>query len=60
MDVRGIVNLVCGIAGALVVLFGILVLASVIPGVVSSRGMAPVFLGGIILLWSLISGRRRR
>lgn len=56
----GKINAVCGIIGALVVIFGLLVRLDMIPGVSASRGMAPIVLGAVIAAWSLFMRKRYR
>lgn len=54
MDKRVLINTVCGVCGVLVMTFGLLVKLNVISAVPASRGMAPIVLGAIIVIWSLL------
>lgn len=59
MDFRSIINRVCGIAGICIIIFGILVKAGIIGQVEPERGMVPIILGAVIVLWSWYSQHRR-
>lgn len=60
MDKRVLVNTICGICGALAMIFGLLVRMGVVSAVPASRGMAPIVLGAIIVIWSLLMRKRYR
>lgn len=60
MDKRVLVNTVCGACGVLVMIFGLLVKLGMISAVPASRGMAPIVLGAIIVVWSLLMRKRYR
>ncbi len=57
---KKIVNLICMIAGIAVIVFGIAVKAGALEHVEPGRGMVPIVLGAVIVIWSLISLARNR
>jgi len=59
MNFRSVINWICGILGCLVIIFGIVVEMGFL-NVDSSRGMTPIVLGAIILIWSVYSEKRRK
>ncbi|NLD19658.1 MAG: hypothetical protein GX663_05340 [Clostridiales bacterium] len=60
MDIKKAVNIVCLILGIAVICFGFIVKAGILETVSSTRFLAPVFLGFVIVLWSVISLYRNR
>ncbi len=58
MNIPKAVNIFCGVAGVLVILFGVIVKAGMISAVPASRGLAPIILGAIIVVWSLFMKKR--
>ena len=60
MDARNIVNLICLIAGIGVIVFGILLRAGMFPQADPARGLLPIILGAIIVLWNGYSLKRHR
>ena len=60
MNIYRIVNLICGTIGVLVIIFGALVGMGMIGNVPPNKAVVLFFLGGIIILWSVISSRRHR
>ena len=58
MSFMNISNMICGILGAAVILFGLAVKAGMIPGVPSSKGAVPMILGVVIVLWAFLMRRR--
>lgn len=59
MDFRTVINYICGILGACIIIFGLLVRMGFLSQVESGRGMVPIILGAVILLWSWYSQKRR-
>ncbi len=59
MDFRTIINYICGILGACIIIFGLLVRLGFLSQVEPARGMVPIILGAVILLWSWYSQKRR-
>lgn len=55
MDIKKFVNMFCLILGVSVIIFGIIVLVGRMNGVDSARGIIPIFLGVIVVLWSGVS-----
>ena len=60
MDIQKIVNTFCLIAGICVLIFGALVGMGMIGNVPPNKAVVLFLLGGIIVVWALISARRRR
>ena len=58
MNIHTIVNIICGILGICVIIFGALVAGGMIGNVPSNKAVVLFFLGGIIVLWALISQKR--
>ena len=58
MDIYKVVNIICGIAGVLVLIFGVLVALGIIGNVPPNKAVVLFLLGGIIVLWAWISNRR--
>lgn len=59
MDMRSIIDLVCGVLGICIVIFGIIVRTGMLDQVDPGRGMVPIILGTVIALWSWMSLKRR-
>lgn len=55
MDIKKAVNVFCLIMGVCVIIFGGVVIMGAIDNIESERGIVPIFLGGIIILWAVIS-----
>ena len=60
MNVYQVVNLICGTIGVLVIIFGALVGMGMIGNVPPNKAVVLFLLGGIIVLWAVISNRRHR
>ena len=60
MNIYRIVNLICGTLGVCVLIFGALVGLGMIGNVPPNKAVVLFLLGGIIVLWALISNRRHR
>jgi hypothetical protein len=60
MNIYRIVNLICGTLGICVLIFGALVGLGMIGNVPPNKAVVLFLLGGIIVLWALISNRRHR
>ena len=60
MDVYKVVNLICGTIGVLVIIFGALVGMGMIGNVPPNKAVVLFLLGGIIVLWAILSNRRHR
>ena len=60
MNIYRIVNLICGTLGICVLIFGDLVGFGMIGNVPPNKAVVLFLLGGIIVLWALISNRRHR
>ncbi|MBE6046285.1 MAG: hypothetical protein E7221_06250 [Clostridiales bacterium] len=60
MNIYRIVNLICGTLGICVLIFGALVGFGMIGNVPPNKAVVLFLLGGIIVLWALISNRRHR
>ena len=60
MNVYQVVNIICGTIGVLVIIFGALVGMGMIGNVPPNKAVVLFLLGGIIVLWALISSRRHR
>ena len=60
MNVKKVVNLFCLIVGIAVLIFGCVVRAGMIPTAEPGRSLTMFVLGGIIVLWALVSMRRNR
>ena len=60
MNIYNIVNLICGTIGVLVIIFGALVGMGMIGNVPPNKAVVLFLLGGIIVLWAVISSRRHR
>ena len=58
MSFMKISNMICGISGAAVILFGMAVKADMVSGVPASRGAVPIILGIVIVLWAFLMRRR--
>lgn len=58
MSFMKISNMICGISGAAVILFGLAVKADMVSGVPSSKGAVPIILGVVIVLWAFLMRRR--
>lgn len=58
MNVHTIVNIICGIVGVCVLIFGTLVGLGMIGRVPPNKAVVLFFLGGIIVVWALLSQRR--
>ncbi|MBR0456408.1 MAG: hypothetical protein IJJ01_07030 [Firmicutes bacterium] len=60
MNIYRIVNLICGTLGICVLIFGALVGLGMIGNVPPNKAVVLFLLGGIIVLWALLSNRRHR
>ncbi len=60
MDLRAVINLVCGILASCCVLFGIIVRMGLLSQVVPEKGMVPIVLGGIIAIFSFWGLRKAK
>ena len=60
MDFRSVINYICGGLGILIILFGLIVRMGMLSQVEAARGMVPIILGAVILLWSWYSQNRRK
>lgn len=60
MDFRSVINYICGILGACIIVFGLIVRMGMLSQVEPARGMVPIILGAVILLWSWYSQNRRK
>ena len=60
MNIYRIVNLICGTLGVCVLIFGALVGIGMIGNVPPNKAVVLFLLGGIIVLWALLSNRRHR
>ena len=60
MNIYRIVNLICGTLGICVLIFGALVGLGMIGNVPPNKAVVLFLLGGIIVLWALVSNRRHR
>ena len=60
MNVYQVVNLICGTIGVLVIIFGALVGMGMIGNVPPNKAVVLFLLGGIIVLWAILSNRRHR
>ena len=58
MSFMKISNMICGISGAAVILFGLAVKADMVSGVPASKGAVPIILGIVIVLWAFLMRRR--
>ena len=62
MDSRDVVNLICLIVGVGAFICGVMIRAGMIPQTVPARGLVPMILGIIIVVWngySLVKHRKR-
>jgi hypothetical protein len=60
MNVYRVVNLICGVLGVCVLIFGALVGLGMIGTVPPNKSVVLFLLGGIIVVWALLSNRRHR
>lgn len=58
MNVYNVINLITGIVGVAVIIFGFVVRTGAIAGAPADRSTLLFILGAIILLWSFISYKR--
>ena len=58
MNIHTIVNIICGALGVCVLIFGALVGLGMIGNVPPNKAVVLFLLGGIIVLWALLSQRR--
>lgn len=58
MDFKKVVNIICLIAGICVLLFATLIGMRVIDSIPAVKAIVLFILGGVIVLWSLISMRK--
>lgn len=58
MSFMKISNMICGISGAAVILFGLAVKADMVSSVPASKGAVPIILGIVIVLWAFLMRRR--
>lgn len=58
MDIKKVVNIICLIAGICVLLFATLIGMRVIDSIPAVKAIVLFILGGVIVLWSLISMRK--
>ena len=58
MSFMKISNMICGISGAAVILFGLAVKAGLVSGVPASKGAVPIILGVVIVLWAFLMRHR--
>ena len=60
MNIYRLVNIICGSLGVCVIIFGALVGMGMIGNVPPNKAVVLFLLGGIIVLWAVISSRRHR
>ena len=60
MNIYNIVNIICGALGVCVLIFGALVGMGMLGNVPPNKAVVLFLLGGIIVLWAVISSRRHR
>jgi len=60
MDIHKVVNIICGSLGVCVLIFGALVGLGMIGNVPPNKAVVLFLLGGIIVLWALLTNRRHR
>ncbi|MCI7392350.1 MAG: hypothetical protein MSH28_02410 [Clostridiales bacterium] len=58
MDIKKVVNIICLIAGICVLIFATLIGMRVIDSIPAVKAIVLFILGGVIVLWSLISMRK--
>lgn len=58
MDIKKVVNIICLIAGICVLLFAALIGTRIIDWIPATKAIVLLVLGGVIVLWSLISMRK--
>lgn len=58
MDIKKVVNIICLIAGICVLIFATLIGMQVIDSIPAVKAIVLFILGGVIVLWSLISMRK--
>lgn len=58
MDFKKVVNIICLIAGICVLIFATLIGMRVIDSIPAVKAIVLFILGGVIVLWSLISMRK--
>lgn len=58
MDIKKVVNIICLIAGICVLVFATLIGMRVIDSIPAVKAIVLFILGGVIVLWSLISMRK--
>ena len=58
MDIKKVVNIICLIAGICVLLFATLIGMRVIDSIPAVKAIVLFILGGVIVLWSLMSMRK--
>ena len=58
MDIKKVVNIICLIAGICVLIFSTLIGMRVIDSIPAVKAIVLFILGGVIVLWSLISMRK--
>lgn len=59
MDIKQVVNIICLIAGICILLFAALIGLRVVSTVPSSKAIVLFILGGIVVIWSLVSMLRK-
>ena len=60
MNIHNIGNIICGSLGVCVLIFGALVGMGMIGNVPPNKAVVLFLLGGIIVLWAVVSSRRHR
>lgn len=58
MNVYTVVNIICGVLGVCVLIFGALVGLGMIGNVPPNKAVVLFLLGGIVVVWALISQKR--
>lgn len=59
MDIKQVVNIICLIAGICILLFAAPIGLRVVSTVPSSKAIVLFILGGIVVVWSLVSMLRK-
>ncbi|MCI7146426.1 MAG: hypothetical protein MR991_08320 [Clostridiales bacterium] len=59
MDIKQVVNIICLIAGICILIFASLIGLRVLSGIPSSKAIVLFILGGIVVIWSLVSMLRK-
>ncbi len=60
MDIKKTVNIICLIAGICVLGFAALIATRIVSLIPANKSVVLILLGGIIVLWSLVSMKRNR